>query len=202
MRERIIAIVAAIIFFVIGIFVGTKINKVALPQGAASDAQNTYQSGWIAAMKSLEASGAVPAIPEGISVKQLSGTIKSISGSTVTLSISTPGLAATPELATRTVTIDGNTKIEQWVQRDPADIQKDLEAFNAQLATLKNSPSTPGNIPTPPQTQNKQDANISDLKVGQSISVTSADDVKSAQQFTATEIDIQATIPTPATPAK
>ena len=193
MRSRNITIAAVVIALIVGIFIGTKIKKTGAPAGA----DNTYQAGWEAAMKN--AGAGLPMVPDNIPIKQLSGTIKSISGSSVTVSVVTPGLSATPELATRTITINGSTKIEQLVQRDPADVQKDMQAFEAQVKAQASS-TTPQALPTPPQIKSKQDAQLSDLKVGQSINVMASDDIKNAQQFVATEIDIQATMTTP-TPA-
>lgn len=198
MQQRILLILAIILSLGIGIFAGTKISKKAVPQGAATSADNTYQSGWDAAMKTLKDSGSLPQLPEGTEVKNITGTIEAVSGNAITLKVTMPGLISTPALATRTVTIDGSTKILQLVQRDQAQIQKEFEVFNEKMKAQQSNPSSnPQDPPYPPQMQDKKDASVGDLKIGQIITIQAAEDIKNKQQFVATEIQIQQVATTP-----
>lgn len=203
MQQRILVILACVLAIIlslgIGIFAGTKITKkTAVPQGAATNADNTYQAGWDAAMQTLKDSGALPQMLEATEVKNIDGKIESISGNDVTIKVSTPGLISTPTLLTRTVTIDPNTKIIQLVQRDQAEIQKEFEIFNEKMQQQQTQSVTdPKDMPYPPQMQDKKDVSLGDLKVGQTIMVQAAEDIKDKKQFAATEIQIQQSIATP-----
>lgn len=192
MRQRILTIFLIILSFGVGIFIGVKIKKTNAPAGT----NNTYQAGWDGAMKALGESGGVPIFPEGIEIKSLNGAVSAASGNAITVKVSTPGLIGTPELVTRTVTVSNNTKIVRLVQKDPAQFQKEMQEFQDKIKQQQGQPlSGPQDLPTPPEFQDKKDANIGDIKVGQMIMVQSGEDIKNKQQFVATEIQIQTGAP-------
>jgi|SRR5665647_1344116 len=191
-------VLTGIIFSGAGFFAGTKMSKKSLPQGALTNAENTYQSGWDAAMKTLNESGAIPQAPQGTEVKNISGTVQSVSGNDIVIKVTTPGLISTPALSTRTVTVDANTKIVQLVQKDPVQLQKEMDAYNEKMKKQQTEPtSDPNSMPYPVEMQDKKDASVGDIKVGQLIAVQTAEDIKDKQQFMATEIQIQQDISTP-----
>jgi len=188
MRQQVITIIAIIIALGIGVFVGTKIKKTSAP----AVVNNTYQTGWEDAMQTLKKTGALPQAPEGMEIRNINGVVQAISGNNITLEVTSPELVGNKDLLTRTVVIDANTKITKLIQKEPGQLQKEMEAFNEKNKEQSADPvEKPNELPYPVQMQEEQVVSISDVKVGQSIVVQSAEDVKDKQQFGATEIQIR-----------
>ncbi|MFZ2226087.1 MAG: hypothetical protein WA064_01050 [Candidatus Moraniibacteriota bacterium] len=186
-KTLIATIILIILFFGTGIFLGTKIKKTSAP----SNQENTYQAGWDAAKKQLEKKG-IGSVPAGMEIKNLSGTIDLISGNTLTLkNVSSADILSDPSLDTRIVQVSADTKFYQLVQKDGAQFQKEMEDFQKKMQEQAAS-ATPTNQPlTPPQPQEKKELALSDLVVGQSVAVTSSENIGDKKEFTATEISVQ-----------
>lgn len=147
----------------------------------------------------LTATGALPSTPS--EVRQLSGSIKAIDGETLTLSVQYPrDPFGDPSLDERTVAIDGNTKIVVLVQKEQKVFEKELADYQNKISAQK--PGTlpdPSKLPTPPQIFDKKDGDLSSLKVGQIVNITTTENVKDVKKFTATTIEVSATTaPSPA----
>src|SRR3989344_5863969 len=105
-------------------------------------------------------------IPEGTEIKQLSGTIKSISGQTLTVSISYPrDLLGDSALDERNVTVDDNTKIMPLTMKDNAVFQKELEEYQSKIRAGESD------MPSPQVFEKKIDDPLA-LKAGQTINIT------------------------------
>ncbi|MEI7890803.1 MAG: hypothetical protein WCI36_02440 [bacterium] len=192
MNQKPLLIIAGILMLILSTGVGFVIGNKTSKNGNVAGGENTYQAGWDGAMKTLKDSGSVPTMPEGIEIKNINGTIESINGNEIKIKVSTPGLINTPALTIRAVTIDGNTKIVQLAQRDQAQIQKEMEAFNEKMKNKQaDAAIDPRDFPTPPQMQEEKPATIADLKVGQMIMITTGEDIKTKQAFVALEIKFQ-----------
>ena len=128
-------------------------------------------------------------------IRTISGTVKSVSGSKVTLEIESPNpFEDIPK--TRMVTISASTKIILQKQKDPAVLQKELAVFDASVKTLATKPGTPS--PAFPSPFQETSGVASDLKPGQSMTITADQNIRDAEAFEAREIRLT---PLPAVPA-
>ena len=189
-KSLLILIISLIIALGLGVFIGSSMTK-KLPQGTDKKTENTYQSGWDAAMNTMKESGAIPTLPDDVEIKSLSGTIQSISGNSITVKVADPTLLTNPNLQTRTITLDNNTKIQKYVQKNPDTIAKETAEFDEKMKSY--NPESNQELPTPPMYQDTQDTTTADLKEGVQIMVSSSEDIRNKESFTATEIQIQVT---------
>jgi hypothetical protein len=195
MQQRtllILSAVLAVIFSIsIGIFAGFMISKNNAPKNVSST-DNKFQEGWNAAMKALNDSGVVTEAPQGMEIKSVDGIVQSVSGNTINLKVTTPGMMSSKELIVRAVNVDSNTKIMQLVQKDKDQFQKEMDTFNEKMKAYQvQSTSEIKDLPYPPQMQDKKIISIGDIKIGQRISVYSSSDITNNPKFTATEIKVQ-----------
>ena len=120
------------------------------------------------------------------STLSLSGRVKSINGSVITMDANslTPGspLAAGGFSVSRAVTVTSDTKIIKEVPTDPAVFQQEMQAY-AKRASSASTSTAP--LPSPPT---ETSISLSDIKVGDVISVTASSNIMSAASFTATAI--------------
>jgi hypothetical protein len=176
----IVMVVLLVLTFSMGVFLGTKINSKS-PAGK----DNNYQAGWDAAKVQLQKSGF--GAPVGLEIKTLSGTVDKISGNTLTLkNVSNSDPLADSSLSVRTVQVTKDTKFYQLTQKDQVQFQKEMEEFQKKMKDQSGeNPSV-----TPPSPQDKKEVALSDIKEGQSVSVTSSENIKDKKEFTATQIEI------------
>ncbi len=128
-------------------------------------------------------------------IRTISGTIKNVSGRTVTLEIESPNpFEDIPK--TRMVTISASTKIILQKQKDPAVLQRELAVFDASVKTLATKPGTPS--PMFPSPFQETSGVASDLKPGQSVTITADQNIRDAEAFEAREMRLT---PLPAAPA-
>lgn len=170
---------------IVAVFVaGAVIGIVADPYlpSALSNAKKGYQSGFAAARNLVEDStlGNFFKTPED--VRSLSGKVTSVNGDRLVMHLSSVNPFDDASLSDRTVIITADTKIVTFVARDPKVYQEDLAKYRAQV-------STKGAIPPQPYTQVSSD--ISAIKIGDSLVVTTSENVKTMGEFTAKEIQIQ-----------
>ncbi len=85
----------------------------------------------------------------------------------------------------RSITVSANTTVTKQSNVSPEDFAKQLQAFQAQ--TAKNTTGTPTALPAPVVSAN---ASTSDLKVGQTIMIKSASEVRLLETIPATSITI------------
>jgi len=187
--------VVALVFFTLGYLIGG-INIT--PTGQLVKGANTYQAGWDAAKKRLTDSGYLPII-DNMEIKNISGQVTAVKGSTVALKIRPLEPLADPNLDERIINVDSNTKIYILEQKDQAQYQSEMAEFNKKMQEQLKNPLEPGQAPIPPvgdvgppEFFVKKEASISDIKVGMNINVIAADkDIKNAKQFSAAEINLQ-----------
>lgn len=195
-KTFIIFAIAIIIALGLGIFIGNRYPKSSMPADVSGlKPENTYQSGWDAAMKTMKDSGVFPGAPEGVPITLLSGEVVSVSGNTITVKVTDPTLMGNVNMITRTISVDSNTKIQTFTQKDDTLIQKETEIYDEQVKKFsENASDNPSSFPVPPSFQIAQDADLTSIKEGQSITVETKDDIRDKQSFVATKIQIQPTI--------
>ena len=128
----------------------------------------------------------LPPLPQQLNT--VSGTIKSISGNTISLeaSIFSPFEELPP---IRTITVTDKTTVIKLEQKAAATYQKELAEYQKASEPPKGSKTPPVILPIPnPYTQ--LPGSRADLKPGLSISVTAKEDVKTKEAFEAAGIEV------------
>jgi len=193
----IISLIASLIFFTLGYFIGTaNINSASQ---LAKEA-NTFQAGREAPKKEL-ADSDLDAPINNPEINNILGQVIAVKDNTVILKISPLGRSADLILDERAVKIDANTKIYILEQKDQAQYQSEMAEYNKKMQEqFKNmpksgqTPDTSAAIITPPQSFTKKQGSVSDIKAGATINVIAVDkDIKDVKQFSATEINLQST---------
>lgn len=187
-NQKLIPVLCLIVGLAGGLFVGFILEK-----SSADTALTKYQ----ASLKARFASLNIPS-PQMTEVKRVSGSIKAISGETVTVALQSPReLFGDPALDERTVTVGNNTKISILVQKDMAVFQKEMDTFQSVLKNQKPGvPLDPSKMPTPPQMFDKKESTLSSLKVGQVVNIVTAENVKTMKSFIAASIEVSPAPPT------
>lgn len=185
-NEKIIPLVCLVVGLVGGFAFGFSLDKPSASKDLAK-----YQEFIKERVASM---GVLP--PQMAEVKQLFGSITSINGQTVTVALQSPrDLFGDPAMDERNVTIDSNTKLTLMTQKDSAVFKKEMDEFQSRMNAQKPGAAfsaTPSEMAyrTAPQMFDKKDSDISALKVGQTISVTTAENVKNQKSFVAATIEI------------
>lgn len=122
-----------------------------------------------------------PPAPQDI--QSISGTVKSIAGNVITMETGTANpFDEAPR--TRTITTGDQTKITRNEQKDAARFQKEVTAFQKAMQSGTNTP-----IP-PPSPFRDVAAHLSDIKPGQQIVVTAAQNIRDMESFNAISVSI------------
>ena len=150
--------------FIVGGIVGVAVDPY-LPS-AVSNAKKGYQTGFTAARKLVEESrfGSFFKMPDDM--RTLSGTVTSIENDKVGIHLTSTNPFDDQILNDRTVVITADTKILKIVGKDSKVLQAELAKFD----------STPTATPPLPYTQSV--GSIGDIKVGQTLTVTTLENVK------------------------
>lgn len=127
----------------------------------------------------------------------LLGTADTVSGQTITLKDVkriTQAATDTTKSETVTVTADQSTLIERLVQKDATVLSKEMAAFTKKLQGT--SGTTTSLIQPDPFVHQK--IMLSDIKAGETLSVSSSENIAESNAFTATRISV---LPVPPPPA-
>lgn len=172
---------------IIGIIIGAGASFVYFKQAPVTTGENTYQAGYDAAKKrALESQlGGMFRTPDDI--RTLSGSVTDVSGNRVTIHTTSINPFEDPMLDDRTITVTADTKIFKLTQKDPKTFQAEMDAFmkKMQSAKIGSSPATP------PSPSTKTTADIASITVGATLTVTAVENIKTAKEFSASEIQIQ-----------
>lgn len=187
-KNLVIILAAALIFFLLGCFVGFKLTR-----GQAASQGDTYQAGWEAAKKRLTETGFIPPV---VKHKTLYGQIKEIGDNQVVIKVRSLEPLADSNLDERIVKIDANTKFYFLEMKHEEEREVIMEKMQKTIQEMKNPTSTDQNqtlnISAPDSFFNKIAAGFSDMKVGNRLNVVAVDDdVRETKSFIASEILIQ-----------
>lgn len=135
-----------------------------------AEAEQEYQ-------KKIEA--AFPSLPEAAEIFSVSGKIKKIEGNSLTLEIMlpTPNPLEEPERKTVVVGV-ANAEIVKEVPKSPAELAEEAEEFAA------------GESETPLSFYNEEAADLSEIKIGDSVTAESEINIKGKTTFEAAKIII------------
>ncbi len=167
-----------IIVFAVGVFVGYEIPVFR---------HTTYRDGWNAARARLASSPQFGFLETARGeVKTLDGVVDSVNGNTVTISITPLSPLADPMLDARLVSFSDITRVTKITERNQAEFQKEFDEYMKNLLSGKSNKDT-----TPPISYSVAQAQATDIKVGDKITVTTSEDIKDAKSFVALEVQIQ-----------
>ena len=126
-----------------------------------------------------------------ISTLSLSGKVKSINGSVITMDALSPNpnsaLAAAGFLVSREVTVTSATKIMREVPTNPTVFQQEMQAYTKRASSTSTS-TDPSMLPSP---LTETSISLSDIKVNDMIFVTASSNIMGAASFTATAVQVQ-----------
>ena len=203
MKKNAAIVIIILVSISLGILIGTKIKKTPVPQGAPTNTQNTYQAGWDAAREKIAKSPQGMMIQSSAETKSISGTVQKIDGNKIIIKALLIDPLADQNLETRIIDVDSNTKIVINTQKDSAQFQKEMQAFQE---SMKNQASvdqtTPREPIMPPTPFEQKEIKVSDLKENQQISVTANDVIGDKNEFAAAMITAQenSVVPAPVQP--
>ena len=180
--------------FIVGVVIGLGLSFLFPKQAPAPvGTENTYQAGFDAAKKLVEEStlGNMMRTPDDI--RTFSGTVTKVEGNNVTVhgQISMDPFAD-PALLDRTIIITNDTKIFKLSQKDMKTFQAEIDAF-----AKKTQKATSGNIPPilPPEAFIRTPSDIAGITAGSQINITAVENIKTMKEFSASEIQIQESLP-------
>ena len=184
------SLIIIIVVFIAGGTIGVVVDPY-LPS-AISNAKKGYDVGFAAARKVVEESnfGAMFRTPDD--VRTLSGIVTTISDNQLTIHFSQMDPFSDPKLDDRTVLINDSTTIVTLVQRDTKLFQAEMSKFTEWIrlssATSSKGVIEPMVLPTPFA---KTVVDRTAIKVGDALTITAFENIKTAKEFIAKEIQIQ-----------
>jgi hypothetical protein len=181
-KKKLLLLFVLFIIFIIGsiggfLFCKTKSNCAS----SQVDNNSTYLAGWEAAKKRLYDGGYYNDGSEKYPVYSLTGEIKNKSKTDITIKIKPLSPLADQSLDNRIININ-NIKIYKLSSKNEEQYNKELAEYSVKN---KNNPE-----PTeePPVKYEKKEINISDLTIGQTISVYSKSDIRNEEKINGYEI--------------
>jgi len=180
-------LIAVTASFLIGLYWGQKSYEDSFKAG--------YETAWQAAQKKLEDTGlAAPPEQEIISV---SGTVIEIGENSFMIEASpVAGSVLDSAPIMRTIMVGDETVISKKTEKDPDELIDEQRTYDALIAGL----GVEDEIPSPPSPYETETVGLSDLAVGQSVTVRAGKDIRNAATIDALEIDIYIRL-APETPA-
>ncbi|MHB1163222.1 MAG: hypothetical protein ACYCZZ_01710 [Minisyncoccota bacterium] len=174
-----------------GLLVGVVIGVFIAPLfTATSNTASSYQAGFDAAKKLVENSSVGGMIQSPTDVRTLSGTVTAVNGTQFTLHTQSTNPFDDPSLSDRTVLTDSSTVVVKLVPKDPTVFQTEMNAF----IKANPVPSSASNSPTPPEPFTRTTVSAATIAAGDTLIVTSAENIKTLKEFSASQIQIQGTV--------
>ena len=133
--------------------------------------------------------------PQISDVRAISGTVTEIRGNLLVLKADPLMNPFDEAPETRIVMITDATTIIKQISKDPDKFQRELEAYQSKLTETPSEDFTP--LPSP---FTEETLLLSDIAVGNRVSVEAAENIKTAEQFTAVRIVLQESFAIPPPP--
>ncbi|HEX8916967.1 MAG TPA: hypothetical protein VF898_00550 [Chloroflexota bacterium] len=152
-----------------------------------SNTKKGYDTGFAAAKNLVYTSpvGAIYRMPDD--VRAFSGTVTAVGADQFTIHTPSQDPFLDPALNDRIVHIDSSTMLFKMEPKDPKVYQKEMTDYSALVRAATTTLSV-----QPPAPFTKTAVSLSSLSKNQPVTVTTAENVRDANEFTATEVDIQA----------
>ena len=183
---KVALIATSIVVLILAVLLAGSALNLNCPFGFVTDQNSSYEAGWMAASQKLEESGLLR--PETAEIFTISGTITQISENQIIIkadpTVINPLAIQAPE--SRTVTVNPETKIIKQIPKTQEELAADEEKFVNEREKLEPEAAPP----TRPLPYTEKEIKLSELKIGDKISVTSDQNIKFATEITATEINV------------
>ncbi|KKR17957.1 MAG: hypothetical protein UT48_C0045G0006 [Parcubacteria group bacterium GW2011_GWE2_39_37] len=183
MKKNLIFVVAIILISILSFALGFKVgknNKISI-----NNQVNDFQAGWEAAKARLAKSG-INTTFNG-QVNTISGKVVKMNNENLTLEIAPLEPLADVNLDERDVLITKNTKFYSLVPKDQKTLDKEFAEFTEKMKKQKINDQAV----VPPESFTKKEVEISSIKQGMFINVSSEEDIKNVKSFQAKEIFFQ-----------
>lgn len=150
----------------------------------------TYNDGWNSARSRIANSQFQFLIDNKSEINDISGVVQSIQGSQIFISTTPLDILSDPELDTRIVQVAPNTKITKNIPRNEEVYKKELSEFMKKLQTPLKAGETVSDVGTPPSPFEESQASVNDIKAGDTIVVTTGQNIKNSKSFMALSVHI------------
>ena len=124
-------------------------------------------------------------------ITSVSGTVEEIQDNKISLKIHPLEPLADPELDNRVIEVDDNTKIYQLIEKGQAEYQREMAEFNQRIEEQIKDPEAVAEVSEYPEPYTRQEISLTDIEIGQRITVTTQEDIKDTKQFKAIEITVR-----------
>jgi len=180
-KKVVMLVVVAVVAFGLGVLVGTQ-------YGGGTSSSSTEVAKLQAQIE--KAKQFFPTMPD---VRSLTGTVTAVNSNVVTMSVTGNMNPFDDSPTVREVVVTDATVIETQSAKDPAVFQKEVAAYQAEVAKAAGKGTAPAAIGTPPPSpfETKKIA-VGDLQEKDAITVTAAENIKTAARFNAASIRVQA----------
>ncbi len=172
----------ALIIFLVGIFLGFSVGILYKSKQAAQNSNIDQKL-----LSQLEKAKKI--FPPILEMRSVSGTIKKINKNTVTIESSPPLNPFEEFPLVRDVLITENTKIVKQEQKNSAEFQKEIEAYQKKISEQAQANLS---IPILPLPFIEKEIKIDGIKEGNIILVEADENIKAMTSFKATKIIVQA----------
>lgn len=188
-KAALIGLGCLVVGFVLGygsgrVSTGTPLNPLSGQKGG-------YEAGYQAAMQKIAASGILPPSPQAAS--SLVGTVTAVEDGRLRIEVDTFGLDPLGQKSLpkeRTVVVGAETRLAKLVEIAPEEYEAALKAYQEAAAAFTPDPEDPTPPPLPPSAFKETAVAIADIKVGDTVNVTSAEDILAAATIQATSVVI------------
>lgn len=149
----------------------------------------SYQAGFDAAKKIVAESQVGNMLRTPDDIRTISGTVTAINDSRITMHAQSTDPFEDVSLADRVVLVKDATKIVKISYKNVKVFQAEMDAFTKAVQTAESKGET--FTASPPEPFTRTSVDIASVAIGDTISVTAEENVKTMKEFTASEIQIQ-----------
>ena len=187
-----IPLVQSVVFGIVILLVGMVLGAVIDPYlpTSISNAKKGYQAGFDAAREVIKNSSLAGVLTPS-NLRTLSGRVTSVGANQITIHYTPSDPFADPALADRTILVNSSTNIVKLTQIDPKVFQTEMAAFLKAVETSSSTPTQSTLPSTPPSSSTAVTISLTDIKVGDAVTVMASENIGTAKEFTASEIQVQ-----------
>jgi hypothetical protein len=188
-KKRLAILIAiAVSAFGVGLVTANYVDRGGVMSSTTGDYDTAYQAGFEAARARLVERGFImdTTMYDNMPTQTISGTVKDVSGSSLTLEVTPHDPLA--DVILYTVTVDGATKVVNTKPRSEDDIKADTEAYEKAYASYDPYSADNSTPPSPPSFTVDVPGTISDVKIGEWIHITATDNIPAEGSFVAKQI--------------
>lgn len=190
-------LVACSATFILGAIVGAYATHYMVEQssGQETGTSPTFDAGWQAALDAVHSGKEFGMdsrlVTDMAPVLQMTGLITAIDGATITIAMNDPLLMTDPTLYTRVVTLTDATELIQLYDKDPGQLQRELDMHSTALPNNGENYEDPSQMIDLPDPFVRSAVSSEGLEEGQVIVVHATSDVRGVRTVVAEKIEIQ-----------